>query len=419
MRLMTSLLRGCVVMVLFAALVFAGSAGVREGRGHRSDDGGSALGVQGQAAARVPAGVVDGDAEPMPTGGTAMTMTPGCSATSVLPKTADLARSMQALDLSTWHSADGGVSAPLGDGRVVWLFGDTRQAATGGRPSMVSNSMLVSSGGCFAQAVAPGDGALIGSADTDLTIWPTAVASVDHGSWTELLVFSGNVRRAHGFWSFTLLGTTLTRFAVPDGGAPRRLDTRQVTSDDVGDRDVTWGTAAVASGGWLYVYGTRVTGSSLGREVYAARTRMTSAADAGAWQFWGAHGWGAASSSGALVPVLSAQPGASHIISVLQRSGAWYVVSKAGGDLGDDIGIWRAAGPQGPFRLVERVPRAYALTGHQVRYMPLAHPELTRGRDVIVSMSRNVTQGSDVARNPQLGRPEFFTLTLPPAGGRG
>ena len=104
----------------------------------------------------------------------------------------------------------------------MWLLGDTRRAPGHGA-TMVSNSMLISTRGCFAQvltggAVIPGPGV----AGERLAAWPTCVISLDRGRWSELFVFTNTIRRHGGFWGFTLLGTSVTRFVVPDGGAARR-----------------------------------------------------------------------------------------------------------------------------------------------------------------------------------------------------
>ena len=144
-------------------------------------------------------------------------------------------------------------AAPLGDGRVVWLFGDTRRAPSHGA-TMVLNSMLISTRGCFAQvltgvAVIPDPGV----AGERLAAWPTCVISLDRGRWSELFVCTNTIRRHGGFWGFTLLGTSVTRFVVPDGGAARRLETVALSADDDALDHVTWGTASVADDGWIVV----------------------------------------------------------------------------------------------------------------------------------------------------------------------
>lgn len=183
-------------------------------------------------------------------------------------------------------------AAPLGDGRVVWLFGDTRRAPGHGA-TMVSNSMLISTRGCFAQVLT--GGAVIpdpGVAGERLAAWPTCVISLDRGRWSELFVCTNTIRRHGGFWGFTLLGTSVTRFVVPDGGAARRLETVALRADDDALDHVTWGTASVADDGWIVVYGTRAPTGGFGREVYVARTRPEDIENMARRQYRGATGWG-------------------------------------------------------------------------------------------------------------------------------
>lgn len=420
MRLVLALVRAVAVFCVFAALVLAGSSALREP--HRRPAGAAAVDGTGGSgttegvespAQDTPTRATSAPARALPPGGVPLMLTPTCESTSQRPGAGALQRGMLTLTSDDWQSADGGVSALLGDGRVVWMFGDTRKEVGSRSVGMVSSSMLISAGACFSQAVGKDYGPVLprsGSATAPIDVWPTAVTALDRGTWSEVLVLGNRLERSRGFWGFTLLGATVTRFVVPDGGAPRRLSTVQVTADVRDAGHITWGTAAVPADGWLYVYGTRVVAGSLGREAYVARTRPDDLDDVSTWRFAGPGGWGAAARA---APVVSAAPGTSHIVSVFHQGGAWYLVSKAGGDLGDDVGVWKAAGPTGPFVLRARSRHPYEVTGHQVRYMPLAHPQYDAGGRTVVSMSRNITAGGGVAADHSLGRPEFFTITLP------
>lgn len=397
------------LVLLFLCVAVGGSAPV-------SDRGG--LGGASSSGGYVPAigsrGVPKATAAPFPTGGRVLGPVSVCAAP---PQSTVTAATLQAgirrLTSPQWRSADGGVSAALPDGRVLWFFGDTIKTPTANPGGMLGNSLLVSSGSCFTQFMPTGGGAVIpdeGSGAGSLSTWPTGAFAVNRGSWTEVYVFGNRVRRTTGMWGFTLLGTNLTRIAVPRGGAPHVVTTVEMTADDASTTHITWGASCVLLDGWVYIYGTRVVPGSLGREVYVARAPLADVQDPARWIYAGVGGWGGADRA---VPVLDASPGTSHIISVFPRGMSWYVVSKAGGDFGSDVGVWVASRPAGPFRLIERVPRSYHEGGTQVRYMPLAHPEFTTGSTIVVSMSRNVTGGAAIASDYSLGRPEYFDLRLP------
>lgn len=413
MRLLT-------VFAVLGALVIAGSTALREPAGarERSDADSSSAAPNARAArgTAARAGVVApvrAAAAPLPRGGESLQTDGECPDVAGTPSVTQLQAGLAGIQSAGWRSADGGVSAAVSDGRVLWFFGDTVKLPGAAGPTMVGNSLLMSSGSCFVQVTHASPGALFADeskAGVQTVVWPTGVVTLDRGTWDEVWVFGNRVRRSGGFWGFTLLGTTLSRMAVPHGGAPRLLETRTVTPDDDSPTHITWGTGVYADGANVYVYGTRRVGGSLGREVFVARAPVASLDDITTWRYRGSGFWGGVEVA---TPVLSASPGVSHIVSVFRRDGATYLVSKVGGDLADDVGVWRASSAEGPFRLVGRTRRPYELTGHQIRYMPLAHPEYQTGSNLVVTMSRNVTQGTAIGADHSLGRPEVFTVTLP------
>ena len=61
-----------------------------------------------------------------------------------------LNRIVAGIDLPLWQAGDIGASARLGDGRIVWVFGDTVRAPDV-TPRVVANSMLVTTGLCTSQ----------------------------------------------------------------------------------------------------------------------------------------------------------------------------------------------------------------------------------------------------------------------------
>lgn len=358
-------------------------------------------------------------AVPYPSGGVQLHAAQACPAVG-RSSLSQIAGAFSGFDSPDWLWADGGVSAPLSDGRVAWFFGDTVRTKTAQAPTtMVSNSMLLSSGGCLQQVLAMSgapvvpDGKGAGAAVT----WPTSVVAVNRGSWDELFVFGVRVQRTTGFWGFTLLGTTLTRFAVPSGGMPKRLGQTQLTEDDPSHEATSWGTATLISSsgsgddaGMVYIYGTRRVGGRLGRALYVARVPLSKIDDVSAWQYRKADGWGDETQA---APLVGPRGGVSHIVSVFTKGTHTYLVSKIDGDLGDSIGLWRASSPSGPFTLVERLYRPYSKGGHLVRYMPLAHPELGTDTGVLVTMSQNATVPGIVTQDHRLGRPEFLTVPTP------
>lgn len=312
---------------------------------------------------------------------------------------------------NSWKWADGGVSARLGDGRVLWFFGDTiREPTAAARNSIAPNSLLLSRGACFDQVLGEADGHVlpdIRGGASGFHVWPTAVVAVDHGTWDEVIVFGVAVHRTGGFWGFELGGTTLTRFVVPRGGTPQRVDQFQLTPNTFDENAVGWGTGAQLVGDQLFVFGTKREAERLGRSVYLARVPFSRVVDRAAWQFRSASGWGAERDA---VPLLPAKQGVSHIIGTYVRDGKPHIVSKVGGDLGDHIGVWRASGFGEPFELVRTAEHKFRQNGERVEYMPLAHPEFNVTGQVLVTMSRNTLKSGVISHDWSLGRPIFFTI---------
>lgn len=348
--------------------------------------------------------------------GEAFTLTTRCPAASAAPTAAQLNAGLANFHTPQWKWADGGVSAPLGDGRVIWLFGDTIRAATPGyQTGMASNSMLISRGACFDQALAPHERPVIPDQPTTAgkpdIVWPTSVASINHGAWDEVLAFGVVVRKTGGYWGFHLGAATLTRFVVPRGGAPQRIDTKQLTPTTFDENAIGWGTGVVREGDMLYLYGTTREAGHLGRSLYLARVRVDEVFQQRAWQYRAQGRWVADVRQA--IPVLPATQGVSHIVGASVHRGKPVIVSKLGGDFGGNIGVWQANSFGEPFNLVAKYPRPYERQQHLVEYMPLVHPEFGGDGQILVSMSRNALQAELAGRDWALGRPTFFTLPMP------
>jgi len=131
------------------------------------------------------------------------------------------------------------------------------------------------------------------------------------------------------------------------------------------------------------------------------------------WQYWDGHRWQQdAARAGVLIP---ADGGVSQTLSVFERGGRWYAVSKRNEVLGTDLVVWQAPAPTGPWDRGTKVANLPSdpSTG-ELRYMPLAHPDLfPEATSVLVSYSRNNTDAAKVQGDPFLYRPLFVKVDLP------
>jgi hypothetical protein len=317
-----------------------------------------------------------------------------------------------------FQGADVGADVLLQDGRRLWVFGDTLQAPSAGRQRFVRNSMLVFGDEC-ARVVTPADGgALVPDRDDGVGYWPMSIAKVERTGYDLVGVTLQRVRGADvpdGALAFENLGPSIAVFIVTRGQTPQLLDVRDIGPDDPNGAAPTWGAATTVSDGWIYLYGTATPRTPLvfGFSLQVARVRPDDLLDVTAWRYWDGRRWQSrAARSAVLVPAVG---GVSQTLSVFERAGRWYAVSKRDEFLGSDLVIWSSPGPTGPFTAgapVAEIPSDEARG--RLRYMPLAHPDLLPEKDsVIVSYSQNDTDVTKIDQNPFLYRPRFLRVPLP------
>lgn len=311
--------------------------------------------------------------------------------------------------------ADVGASTKLSDGRRIWLFGDTVRGHSFEGPPWVRNSMLLFGNGCARVVLPTSLGAVIPDRGDGVGYWPMSVVSHPIVGGDEVVVTATRVRGVAAGLDFQTLGGSVARFRVPTGGLPRLLDVVDL-GPDCGPTDVTWGAAlAVGDDGDVFVYGTRWPGERLvfGRALLVARTSWQGLGDTTTWQFWDGLAWVREQSAAAAV--VNPVGGVSQTLSVFRSGHSWVAVSKRDDFLGDELGIWAAPSPTGPFRLVSswvQIPSDEA-RGIYV-YMPLAHPDLpARPGHVIVSVCVNTDDVDALTTHPTDYRPYFLEVPLP------
>jgi hypothetical protein len=317
-----------------------------------------------------------------------------------------------------FQGADVGADVELQDGRRLWVFGDTLRSADFDGQRFVRNSMLVFGDTC-AGVVLPADhGALVPDRDDGVGYWPMSIARIERPGYDLVGVGVQRVRGADapdGTSAFENLGPATALFVVPRGRTPQLLDVQDIGPDSSDRTRPTWGAATAVSDGWVYVYGTAHPDEDLvfGFSLQVARVRPDDLLETSKWRYWDGTRWQSRAAKAAeLIP---AEGGVSQTLSVFQRDGRWYAVSKRDEFLGTDLVIWSAPGPTGPFTAgtpVAKIPSDEA-TG-ELRYMPLAHPDLLpEDGSVIVSYSQNRTDVSQIVDDPFLYRPRFLRVPLP------
>ncbi len=322
--------------------------------------------------------------------------------------TADLNRIARLRVSAEFGGADVGASATLQDGRTVWMFGDTVRTAESTESSdFTRNSMLVMDPECIQMVQMPDRGAVIPDRDNEVGYWPMSLTVSPAKHYDLVTVMAQRVAATgRGAWDFTSLGPAAAVYVVPRGGVPQLMAVRDIGEDTRDQSEPMWGAASTVEDGWLYLYGTASPGEYLvfGYSLRVARVRPDDVLKASAWRYWDGVQWQRdPEASAELIPASS---GTSQTLSVWQASGVWYALSKRDEYLGNDLVVWTAQAPTGPFTAhppVKELPSD--LTSGSLRYMPLAHPDLLpQDGTVVVSWSNNKADPQEVLDNPLLYR---------------
>lgn len=312
---------------------------------------------------------------------------------------------------------DVGASVRLTDDRELFVFGDTVRGADFDGQKLVHNSMVVFDTGCARVVIPPDRGAVIPDRPDGVGYWPMSVAKVARAGYDLVGVSAQRVRAipGAGVFAFEVLGPAGALFRVPRGGSPVLLGERDFGPDRTDPSVPMWGAAIVEDRGWAYLYGTsRASGATSGGfSLRVARVRTDDLLDPRRRRYWDGERWGEA--AGSAVALIPQSGGVSQTLSVFRRGNRWFAVSKRDDVLGQDLVIWTAPGPAGPFAtstVVARIP-SDAATG-LLRYMPLAHPDLLPEPDsVVVSYSQNYVDFDTVRDDPRKYRPRFLRVPLP------
>ncbi|KHL17049.1 uncharacterized protein DUF4185 [Mumia flava] len=340
-----------------------------------------------------------------------------CLATGDVTSVADLNRiASDVRGAPQFQGGDVGADVELSDGRRLMLFGDTLRAPDFDGQRFVRNSMLVFQPDC-AQVVVPADhGALIPDRGDGVGYWPMSVGAVAYPGYDLVAVATQRVRTTGATaLSFENLGPSFAIFVVRPGQPPQLVAQGDIGPDDPDPARPTWGAASAVHDGWVYLYGTArpVTDGVFGFSLSLARVRPENILEHDRWRYWDGRRW--SREAGEATELIGAEGGVSQTLSVFESDGTWYALSKRDEFLGDDLVLWSAPAPTGPFTAQPPVAQLPSdTTRGLLRYMPLAHPDLLPRKDtVVVSYSRNRTDVDEVIDNPLRYRPRFLRVPLP------
>lgn len=297
------------------------------------------------------------------------------------------------------------------DADLLMAFGDPILDTGGTREATVRNALLAFAADRACLVLGPQGAAFVPDRVDGVGYWPTSLVEVGEG--TVALFLQRVAERGDG--DFVNLGPSIAELSTDDG-LPFVKEVIDIGVDNASRQRIGWGAASWrADDGYIYVYGTANPERDLvfGWSLHVARTRPDHLADIASWEYWTGDSWSTDESSAtAVIPPVG---GVEQTLSVFERDGTWYAVSKRDGYLGSDVVIRSAPSPTGPFTAGEVVASrpSYPEQG-LLAYAALAHPALfPEPGSVVISVSRNSTDPDAVAADPTLYRPEFFRVPLP------
>lgn len=305
-----------------------------------------------------------------------------------------------------WSGADRTASLPLPDGRLLWLFSDTFLGPVGpghSRPRtspFINNSAVVQRDGRLERTVHGG------TPQDPAALVPTGVAgefywvgdATVHGEGDVHAIYNRYRRTGGGGLDFTLLGSALATFSLPD------LTLTGVRPLPLSDR-IAWGSELLADGGHTYIYGSEAVEGMK----FAHVARVSGTDLGGAWQFWTGSGWSPEeSASRRLLSGVGTAYG-------VQRVGDRYLLVTHENNLmfSPDFVAYTAPSPTGPFEGPDYLFRAPETDDGDIVYDAHLHPDLSRPGRLLMSYNVNSLDAEKMYSDVRVYRPRFVEVGWP------
>lgn len=321
-----------------------------------------------------------------------------------------------------WTGGDGAYTIGLGEGRVLWMFGDTfvGRVSTGKRVDsrLINNSAAIQAGGTPTEASlsffykTPDGGApaaLFAPEDGIGWFWPYHGVRTAEG----LFLFLLQVEAAEGpaAFAFRLVATWLGKVANP-AEAPGRwtLAARKIPWG--GERRL-FGSSVLLREGMAYIYGTvdETIDGFVAKQVILARVPVERLMDFSAWRFFSGEDWvddveaaGRVCEDAAGEFSVSFQPGLGRYVMIFTEGG-----------LSEHMALRVAPRPEGPWGEALRFyscPEA-GWDPSIFCYAAKGHPELAAGAgELIVTYVANATDFALLESDARLYRPRFVKIAF-------
>ena len=312
---------------------------------------------------------------------------------------------------SRWLGSDGGFSIDLGNGRVLWSFGDTLVVKKAGDPrstaAFLHNTVAIETGYDPSTAQMKfywrrwGSHMEIFPSDGKIWMWPSHGIRIGN----RLVVFCSRIQSNPEKESLGFEGVGSQAFVIGNPDAePTHWKMKTVMQDA---SKVMVGSAVIQQGDYIYVY-CESEGVPL-HDIFLARWRAAdfAAARFDGMEWWNGGGWSTRENRRPVMHEVSSE------LSVQANPRGGFVEVNSQGWGASDIVMRTAPKLEGPWSHAKKIyhppegDRPRVLT-----YAGKAHPEL-RGADLIVTYGINGSDEVDVNGNSALYFPRFARMNWP------
>ena len=301
-----------------------------------------------------------------------------------------------------WTGGDIAYSYKLNDGRSVWLFGDSFLDTVYPNRKRPVNGFIHS---VFATTRSMGDDfttIVRGTLDNPQTLFPAkepiqywSNCAFTNTAGTKLYVQLVTIKSTGdgGLFGFEVTGNAMGIMNLPDFALERIISTNNSGTID-------WSSCTYEEGDYVYIYGAESTKYNKYMHV-SRRKRNTPFRNV---EFYNGTAWVKDSAqSKRIIGGLSQQ------YSVFQHKGKDYLLSQ-GTLLDDDIFMWDAASPVGPFSNKRHVYKTPQYGGNIITYNATVHYEFTEGDKLLVGYCTNSFDAKDLFKSADNYRPYFITI---------
>lgn len=301
-----------------------------------------------------------------------------------------------------WTGGDIAYSYKLNDGRSLWLFGDSFLDTVYPNRTRPVNGFIHS---VFASTQGLGNNfttIVRGTLDNPQTMFPVKAplqywsnCVFTNTAGTKLYVQLVTVKSTGdgGLFGFENVGNAIGIMSLPDLTLEKIIPTNNSGTID-------WSSCTYEEGDYVYIYGVESTKYNKFMHV-SRRKRNTPFRNV---EFYNGTTWVNDSAQSKRI-----FGGLSEQYSFFQHKGKYYLLSQ-GTLLDDDIFMWDAASPVGPFSNKRHVYKTPQYGGNIITYNATVHYEFTDGDKLLVGYCTNSFDATDLFTNADNYRPYFITI---------